>query len=381
MKMKKENTSLPVMNMKKRGKLFLSEDLKNQIDFLHEKCDKEWSGILLYKIEKGSIKNAEELEILAEDMFLMDIGTATSTEYDFKGEDLNKLYEYNEKADAIKMIDEPKERLRMGLIHTHHSMDSYFSGVDLDELQENTPNYDQYLSLIVNYAGKFVAKLCFIVEAANGYSVKNMDNVVFKSLTSNYLIHIDLDVKVRKDKVLPEKVINRYDEVEKANRKPVIIHYPNRHTPKTYSYPKKHKIEIVSFIILEFCTKLALGLLKEPWKVGLSVIERKKDIAKKIRNTNKEFLKMHGVDKEIYMYTIQHELKDKAIECDFISYNKDGIMEKDRYKAFITQANDELKEIGRENGLKKLPFYKRLMEILKEELKELTSSLKKEIKV
>ena len=43
----------------------------------------------------------------------------------------------------------------------------FFSGTDWSELEDNAPNHNYYLSLIVNNFMDFCAKVCFIVEAKN----------------------------------------------------------------------------------------------------------------------------------------------------------------------------------------------------------------------
>lgn len=45
---------------------------------------------------------------------------------------------------------------------SHNNMKSYFSGTDMGELHNNAPNHTYYLSLIVNNAGEYVAKLAYI---------------------------------------------------------------------------------------------------------------------------------------------------------------------------------------------------------------------------
>ena len=51
------------------------------------------------------------------------------------------------------------------LIHSHNSMGVFFSHTDLDELKENAPNHNIYLSLIVNNYMEFCAKVCFTAKA------------------------------------------------------------------------------------------------------------------------------------------------------------------------------------------------------------------------
>jgi hypothetical protein len=50
-------------------------------------------------------------------------------------------------------------------------MSVYFSGTDLDELKENAPNHNIYLSLIVNNYMEFCAKVCFTAKAEENKEV------------------------------------------------------------------------------------------------------------------------------------------------------------------------------------------------------------------
>jgi len=51
------------------------------------------------------------------------------------------------------------------LIHSHNTMDVFFSGTDWSELEDNSHNHNFYLSLIVNNFMDFTAKVGFVTEA------------------------------------------------------------------------------------------------------------------------------------------------------------------------------------------------------------------------
>jgi len=83
---------------------------------------------------------------------------------------------------------------RLGHIHSHHTMGTNFSGTDLQELKDNAPLYNYYLSLIVNNALNFTAFLAqhgevdprrLTVKNSDGdmstfYSKSQKDSVIFK---------------------------------------------------------------------------------------------------------------------------------------------------------------------------------------------------------
>jgi proteasome lid subunit RPN8/RPN11 len=153
-KKKKEVPTIdyPIVTDENKGKLIISPEIEEQIDIFHAMAgNTEWSGILLYVIKEGDISNPESLIIEVKGMFPMDIGSPGYTEYDYNEKTLDM---YDLYPNALE------EEWRLGHIHTHHSMQAYFSGTDLQELRDNIDNHAYYLSLIVNFDKKYCAKLC-----------------------------------------------------------------------------------------------------------------------------------------------------------------------------------------------------------------------------
>jgi len=133
------------------GKIIVTKRLQKYIDYLHYKVGAtEWSGVLFYKLTSGNIKEMKDLVFTADFLYPMDIGSATYTEFDFSGEVVN-AYDIN--PDLMESA--------MGQIHTHHSMATFFSSTDQEELESNCKNYNFYVSLIVNFAHAYSAKIAF----------------------------------------------------------------------------------------------------------------------------------------------------------------------------------------------------------------------------
>lgn len=132
----------------------MPQEVLNQIKWLCKEIPKvEWSGILFYSIE-GSIKDPKNLVVHLQDILPMQKGTATYTEYELD----DSVVEY-------MMDNETMEKgWKMGHIHSHNTMNVYFSGTDWSELEDNAPNHNFYVSLIVNNFMDFCAKVCFIAE-------------------------------------------------------------------------------------------------------------------------------------------------------------------------------------------------------------------------
>lgn len=203
--------NVPVKALPGSGKLIVTDKLKRQIDYFHSKIGStEWSGILLYKVTKGSLSNPDNLVISAECMYLMDIGTSAYTEYDFNS-DVVDMYE---------RIPEAMNTLKIGQIHTHHNMNAFFSATDTGELKDNASNHNYYLSLIVNMAGPYKAKIGFIteIEETIKYKYKNdKGNRVSnkKTNTIETLCTIDLDVEVADVIEVDDLSRDRYQEIIK----------------------------------------------------------------------------------------------------------------------------------------------------------------------
>jgi hypothetical protein len=207
------------------GKIVLSEKVKEYIDLLHKKVGAiEWSGMLFYKIVSGDIKQMKDMVFNADFIYPRDIGNHTYTETNADG-DIAEAYDIFE--DGIEYST--------GLIHTHHNMQTFFSGTDSSELENNAILYNYYISLIVNFDGKYCAKIAFPGKQQK-YSktiLKDSEGLPYEvELSSeNEVIFIgDLDVEYNKDEVIGDKwlldKIASLQEAKKAKSVPILKSYP-----------------------------------------------------------------------------------------------------------------------------------------------------------
>lgn len=120
----------------------------------------EWSGILFYTYE-GSFKESN-LKIICKDVFLMNIGSSAFTEFDVNPEIVEYMTEH---PDLLTC--------QMGLIHSHHGMQSFFSSTDLNTLKIEGSERNHFLSLIVNNQGIYSAAITRKVE-----SIKDIEETV-----------------------------------------------------------------------------------------------------------------------------------------------------------------------------------------------------------
>lgn len=147
----------------------MSEEILNQIKYLCRNIAKvEWSGALFYIVE-GSIKDPKTFKIILQDILPLDMGTQAYTTYMLDDRYVDYLME-----------DEARLDWSVGHIHSHNTMAVFFSGTDMDELNDNAPSHNYYLSLIVNNFMDFTAKLAFTAEMK-----KEVKNVPFTALDDN----------------------------------------------------------------------------------------------------------------------------------------------------------------------------------------------------
>jgi proteasome lid subunit RPN8/RPN11 len=206
---------MEVISLKAKPKLVITDRIMQSISFLHSYEKVEWSGLLFYSITKGSIDKPEELELRAEDLYLMDVGSHSYTEYEF-GSEMMDVYEVMPQANPI-YCDEKKIPLwKMGHIHTHHNMDAFFSGTDMQELKDNAGGYNYYLSLIVNYSREFVAKIAIESEMDStrtfNYSDKNGKKKSFSHKQSEKAL-LTIDCEIVHENI--DVVSKRYEELKK----------------------------------------------------------------------------------------------------------------------------------------------------------------------
>ena len=140
----------PVLELVHRQDIFkivIPAEVEKKIRFLCKNIwDLEWSGVLFYKVE-GAFED-KSLTIRCVDLFQMDIGTSTYTEFNVSPDM------------ATYMVDHPElleEGIYQGLIHSHNNMATFFSGTDTATLSAEGNDMAHFVSLIVNNAGKYTA--------------------------------------------------------------------------------------------------------------------------------------------------------------------------------------------------------------------------------
>lgn len=166
------------------------------------------------------------------DILLMDKGDGASTEFDFD----------NDVADYImdKVMENPEwMAIKIGLIHSHHNMGTFFSGTDWAELATNSIKHNFYLSLIVNNAFELIAKLVYIVKPCaylsrdeNGEEYE-MDTP-FIEKPQMWVHDCDIDMPIQ-EVLVDETFRKRVEEIiNKVKTKP-YVYTPPKEIPQSTS--------------------------------------------------------------------------------------------------------------------------------------------------
>lgn len=128
-------------------KLIIPDKVERKIRFACQRVwNTEWSGTLFFTY-KGSFEN-NDLVIRCVDIYIMDIGTQTYTEFDMNPDVIAYMCENPELLDC-----------QLGLIHSHNNMSTFFSGTDTATLKEEGRDRNNFVSLIVNNEGTYTAAI------------------------------------------------------------------------------------------------------------------------------------------------------------------------------------------------------------------------------
>jgi hypothetical protein len=163
--------------------------------------DDEWSGPAWYKIKTDSDGYPEEWKIVH--FHPLNLGTHTATEFEAK--DVAGILE-----DTYKNNKNLLKNTYMGLIHSHNTMGSFFSGTDKDTLLDMAPVENFYGSTIVASSGKELVSF--------GFSYKDQYGVSHTHIIDEDEIELENTYKVNNDWV------KLGDVIEKTKPKPVVTY-------------------------------------------------------------------------------------------------------------------------------------------------------------
>jgi proteasome lid subunit RPN8/RPN11 len=173
---------------------------------------------MFYEV-KGTFNEPDKCQITCKELYTMNIGSSAYTEFDYD-------------TSVVTYMMENKELLSLhqGLIHSHHNMDAYFSSTDMEELDENSENHNMYLSVIVNNAGKIVAKVATRAE----YTTKEISSATYtgfdgneqavefkeEEATETVLLVRDCEHKLKQPEIkVDDDFVQRLEDLEETKKK------------------------------------------------------------------------------------------------------------------------------------------------------------------
>lgn len=186
----------------------ISEEFVKKCDYLCKKISKlEWSGVLFYELLNQNSKDLSDLVFEVKDIYLLDIGTAGSTSYEEKNDDAY--------LDYLMTVPDTWQR---GSIHSHNSMNVFFSSIDISDLAIFADGLNMYLSLVVNNKLEFDARITHKCRA----KTEIVDSLGNKFTGNENLIYVYdpyIEVDVESNPELDALIDNLY--MINAARKPV----------------------------------------------------------------------------------------------------------------------------------------------------------------
>lgn len=196
-------------------KLIIPDEVEKKIRFICQQVWKdEWSGTLFYTPE-GSFEDGT-LIIRCVDIYVMDIGNATYTEFDMSPDVISYMTENPDLLDC-----------QTGLIHSHCTMPTFFSSTDTNTLKEEGLDRNHFVSLIVNNEGTYTAAITRLVKStksiSDNFSYPTFNNNIIndtKTYTSESeeLEWFNLNIEFEKNDSFREVLKDRLDEIKKIKQ-------------------------------------------------------------------------------------------------------------------------------------------------------------------
>ena len=220
---------IPMKKGSSSYKIIIPNKVEKLIRFLCERVwDTEWSGVLFYT-PSGNFEDGS-LEIRCEDILPMDIGSTTYTEFNMSPDVISYMAQHPELLDY-----------KMGLIHSHNNMSTFFSGTDLSTLQEEGNERNHFVSLIVNNAGKYTAAITRKIKytSVRSFSYEGFNGTVSdghqETIDGEELEYFNLDIVFEEPEENPfGEVADRLSEIKKAKQEAVKT-TTNLYTPDSYT--------------------------------------------------------------------------------------------------------------------------------------------------
>lgn len=216
-----ESTKDNIENLNKKIPILINKEIYNKIFYVTKKInDVEWSGILLYEAI-GDITDLDTLSLQCKDIIVMSKDEKSSTSFKFNEEkrDLSGNIDRH-----IQYCENKKEALnyKIGLIHSHNTFDTFFSGTDMSELKDGTNSHNFYVSVITNNKMELIGKIAFktsveILEETK-FKIKNRmgeDVEIYSSKEEkkDIIACCDLEIILENEEITDLDFINNVNQV------------------------------------------------------------------------------------------------------------------------------------------------------------------------
>ena len=193
-------------------KIIVPRELENKIRFIcKSEWNKEWSGALFYKPE-GTFKD-NNLVINCVDIFVMDIGSGSYTDFNMNPDVINYMCNNQELLEC-----------QIGLIHSHDVMPTFFSSTDTSTLRDQGNDMNNFVSLIVNNEGTYSAAITRKINLRNITETLSFEffdkgtEVDTKKYSSNKEIieWFPLKVEVDREELLFPDLVKRLNSIKES---------------------------------------------------------------------------------------------------------------------------------------------------------------------
>lgn len=216
-------------------KLIIPEEVNRKIkEWCRQLPSTEWSGILFYT-STGSFDD-NTLKLTCKDFIVLDIGNQTTTEFSQDPEIIAYMDENN-------LLD-----CYQALIHSHHNMAAFFSGTDTATLLKEANDTPHFLSLIVNNAEKYVAKITRRISYEKitvSYPTFNGKTVKSKMKLAPVIEAYTLDIVIGGDNTLQKDVETRIKELNARKKNTGNLFLPVMLNSSAYHYQEPKKSEYI----------------------------------------------------------------------------------------------------------------------------------------
>ena len=163
----------------------------------------------------------------------MDVGSVAYTEFDMSPDVISYMAEHPELLDC-----------KMGLIHSHNNMSTFFSGTDINTLKEEGIDRNHFVSLIVNNAGQYTAAITRKIKytAVRNFQYDSFDGVVnldnSETLEGEELEYFNLDIVFEEES--DSKFVDISNRLKEIKSKKTVINKPTTYGGGI-SYPEWKK--------------------------------------------------------------------------------------------------------------------------------------------